>query len=56
MANGTKNNGINCLIVNSEDEEINLETNEKLEALMELNLSTEIMLNKLCSIYSGWEV
>ncbi|USK83624.1 class I SAM-dependent methyltransferase [Peribacillus asahii] len=56
MAKGTKNNGINCLIVNSEVEEINLETNEKLHALMELNLSTEIMLNKLCSLYSGWEV
>lgn len=56
MANGTKNNGINCLIVNSEVEEINLETNTKLDALMELNLSTEIMLNKLCSFYAGWEV
>lgn len=56
MADGTKNNGINCLIVNSEVEEINLETNKKLDVLMELNLPTEVMLTKLRGLYSGWEV
>jgi len=56
MAEGTKDNGVNCLIVNSELEEIDLETNVKLDALMELNLSTEDMINKLSSIYSGWEL
>ncbi|QQZ08729.1 class I SAM-dependent methyltransferase [Heyndrickxia vini] len=56
MEEGTKRNGINCLIVNSEVEERDLETNKKLDALMELNLSTEVMLNKLGSIYTGWEV
>lgn len=56
IADGTKSNGINCLIVNSEVEEIDRETNERLDALIEVNLSTETMLNKLNSIYSGWEV
>ncbi|MEH7355972.1 class I SAM-dependent methyltransferase [Neobacillus drentensis] len=56
MAEGTKNNSVNCLIVNSEVQEIDLETNEKLDALMEVNLSTEVMINKLSSIYTGWEV
>ncbi|WHY77204.1 class I SAM-dependent methyltransferase [Neobacillus sp. WH10] len=56
MPEGTKNNGVNCLIINSEVQEIDLETNEKLDVLMELNLSIEVMMNKLSSIYTGWEV
>ncbi|USK69889.1 class I SAM-dependent methyltransferase [Peribacillus asahii] len=56
MAEGTKNNGVNFLIVNSEVQEIDLATNEKLDALMELNLSTEVMMNKLSRLYTGWEV
>lgn len=56
MVNGTKDSGINCLIVNSEVEEIDLETNVKLDALMELNLSTENIINKLRDIYLEWEL
>ncbi|MFN7252914.1 MAG: class I SAM-dependent methyltransferase [Anaerobacillus sp.] len=56
MAVGTKNEGINCLIVNSEVEEIDLDTNEKLDVMMEVNIKTEDMLNKLRHIYNGWEV
>ncbi|PFW91271.1 SAM-dependent methyltransferase [Bacillus pseudomycoides] len=56
MADGTKYNGINCIIVNSEVEEINMNTNEKLNALMEINIPTEEMMNKLRKIYNGWEV
>ncbi|EHK1219657.1 methyltransferase domain-containing protein [Escherichia coli] len=56
MADGTKYNGINCIIVNSEVEEINMNTNEKLNALMEINIPTEKMMNKLRKIYNGWEV
>jgi len=56
MAEGTKNNGVNCLIVNSEVQEIDLETNEKLDTLMEVNLSTEVIMNKLSNTYVGWEV
>ncbi|MEW9184490.1 methyltransferase domain-containing protein [Bacillus mycoides] len=56
MADGTKYNGINCIIVNSEVEEININTNEKLNALMEINIPTKEMMNKLRKIYNGWEV
>jgi SAM-dependent methyltransferase len=57
MALGTKKGGINCIIVNSNLEEILLETNEQIDALLEVNLSTDDMLAKLNHIYSdGWEV
>ena len=56
MADGTKYSGINCLIVNSNVEEIDVETKEKLDALMEINLSTEVMMEKLSTIYKEWEV
>lgn len=56
MVKATKQNGINCVILNSEMEEIHVETNEKLDALMELNLPTDYMLEKLSSYYVGWEV
>ena len=56
MADGTQNDGINCIIVNSEVIEIDVETNEKLDALMEVNLSTEDMIKKISSLYQGWEV
>ncbi|MGE0979988.1 class I SAM-dependent methyltransferase [Bacillus thuringiensis] len=56
MADGTKYNGINCIIVNSEVEEIDMDTNKKLDALMEINIPTEEMMNILRQIYDGWEV
>lgn len=56
MAAGTKEDGINCLIVNSEVEEIDIEANVKLDALMEVNIKTDDMINKLNDIYNGWEV
>lgn len=56
MADGTRNNGINCIIVNSEVSEIDVETNEKLDALIEVNLSTKDMMTKISSFYTGWEV
>lgn len=56
MADGTKYNGINCIIVNSEVEEIDMDTNKKLDALMEINIPTEEMMNILKQIYDGWEV
>ncbi|MBS4209435.1 class I SAM-dependent methyltransferase [Bacillus sp. FJAT-50079] len=55
MAKGTKENGINCIIVNSEVEEINIETNEKLDALIELNIPTNEMIKKLQEAYLGWK-
>jgi 2-polyprenyl-3-methyl-5-hydroxy-6-metoxy-1,4-benzoquinol methylase len=56
MALGTKTQGINCIIVNSEVEEIDIDTNEKLDAMMEVNIKTNDMMNKLRNIYHGWEV
>lgn len=43
----TKNGGINCLIINSNIQEIDLKTNEELEALIEINLSTEELIRLL---------
>ncbi|MDQ0252764.1 SAM-dependent methyltransferase [Evansella vedderi] len=56
MAEGTNPQGINCIIVNSEVEEIDLKTNQKLDALMEINMPTKQMITKLQTIYKGWEV
>ncbi|MDM5375652.1 class I SAM-dependent methyltransferase [Bacillus bombysepticus] len=55
MKKGTKNSGINCLIINSNIQEIDLKTNEELEALIEINLPTEEMIRLLKSIYKGWK-
>ncbi|EJR54904.1 hypothetical protein IIM_01844 [Bacillus cereus VD107] len=55
MKNGTKKGGINCLIVNSNIQEIDLETNQELDALIEINLSTEEMLRTLKSVYPKWK-
>ncbi|MGH1283775.1 class I SAM-dependent methyltransferase [Bacillus toyonensis] len=55
MKKGTKNGGINCLIINSNIQEIDLKTNEELEALIEINLPTEEMIHLLKSIYNGWK-
>ncbi|HDR7998491.1 TPA: class I SAM-dependent methyltransferase, partial [Bacillus cereus] len=54
MKQGTKNGGINCLIINSNIQEIVLKTNEELEALIEINLPTDEMIHLLKSIYKGW--
>lgn len=51
MKQGTKNGGINCLIINSNIQEIVLKTNEELEALIEINLPTDEMIHLLKSIY-----
>ncbi|MBS4195965.1 class I SAM-dependent methyltransferase [Lederbergia citri] len=56
MAEGTKKRGINCIIVNSEVQEIDLETNEHLIPMMEINIPTEEMMNKLNEAYKGWEI
>ncbi|HGH7181757.1 class I SAM-dependent methyltransferase [Bacillus cereus] len=55
MKKGTKTGGINCLIINSNIQEIDLKTNEELDALIEINLSTEEMINTLKSIYKEWK-
>ncbi|MED1116605.1 class I SAM-dependent methyltransferase [Bacillus paramycoides] len=55
IKNGTKSGGIICLIVNSNIREVDLETGEELDALIEINLTTEEMLHVLKKIYRDWE-
>ncbi|EJQ51337.1 hypothetical protein IEQ_02277 [Bacillus cereus BAG6X1-2] len=55
MKNGTKSGGINCLIVNSNIQEIDLETNQELDTLIEINLFTEEMIRTLKDVYSEWQ-
>lgn len=52
---GTKTGGINCLIINSNIQEIDLHTKEELDALIEINLPTEDMIHLLKSIYKEWK-
>ncbi|WP_439022692.1 class I SAM-dependent methyltransferase [Bacillus thuringiensis] len=54
MKKGTKTGGINCLIINSNIQEIDLHTNEELDALIEINLPTDDMIHLLKSIYKEW--
>lgn len=55
MAIGTKNNGVNCLIINTNVRETDLTTNESLEPLIEINLTTEQAWSILDHSYSDWE-
>lgn len=55
MKTGTKDKGINYIVMNSSVEEIDMNTNVKLDPLFEVNLATEEMLYTLRKIYTGWE-
>ncbi|HDR4423528.1 TPA: class I SAM-dependent methyltransferase [Bacillus cereus] len=55
MKKGTKTGGINCLIINSNIQEFDLHTKEELDALIEINLPIEDMLQLLKSIYKEWQ-
>lgn len=56
MVDGTKKKGMNCMIVNSEVEEMDVKTNKQLEPLMEVNIRTADMFKKLKKFYHGWEI
>ncbi|MFD2042970.1 class I SAM-dependent methyltransferase [Ornithinibacillus salinisoli] len=56
MVKGTKHNGINCIVVNSEVKEIDLEDGTELPVQMEINISTIEMINRLEKLYGGWEI
>ncbi|MGG2015561.1 class I SAM-dependent methyltransferase [Bacillus sp. S10(2024)] len=55
MKIGTKDNGVNYIVINSSVEEIDMNTNVRLNPLFEVNLSTEDMLCLLGKVYTGWE-
>ncbi|TXK85758.1 bifunctional 2-polyprenyl-6-hydroxyphenol methylase/3-demethylubiquinol 3-O-methyltransferase UbiG [Paenibacillus sp. N3.4] len=54
MARGTKDKGLNCIIINTNVEEIDIESNEKIEPLLEIDMSTEHCMSILNRIYAGW--
>lgn len=56
ICNGTRKNGIVCMIINSEVTEINKESGEKLIPQFEVNLKTEELINLLKSKFKGWKV
>ena len=56
MAEGTKNNGINLLIINTNVHEIDKQTNEQLQPMYEINMQTGNMIKLLNSNYNGWHV
>ncbi len=56
MEKGTRNGGVNCLIVNSEVTETDLETQTPLEALIEINMNTNDMSKLLKNSYPNWEI
>lgn len=55
MKIGTKDKGVNYIVINSSVEEIDVNTHVRLDPLFEVNLSTEEMLCMLRKIYKGWE-
>ena len=56
IRNGTRKNGIVCLIINSEITEINKETGENLIPQFEVNLKTQELLGLLNDMFNEWEV
>ncbi|MCM3737991.1 class I SAM-dependent methyltransferase [Bacillus cytotoxicus] len=55
MKIGTKDNGVNYIVINTSVEEMDMNINVKLNPLFEVNISTEEMLCMLRKIYRGWE-
>ncbi|WP_261306154.1 class I SAM-dependent methyltransferase [Paenibacillus andongensis] len=56
MARGTKENGINCVIMSTNIREIDVKSGIELEPLMELNLTTNDAKQLLSSAYPDWEI
>jgi len=56
IRNGIRQNGVVCLVVNSEVLEKNKETGEKLFPQFEVNLPTEELQEILQKTFDGWEV
>ena len=52
---GTKNNGIVCMIINTNICEYSVLTGEKLEAQFEINIETEKLIDIVQNIFSDWE-
>lgn len=55
MANGTTIGGVNCIIINTNITETDIQTKQTLDPLIEINLSTEQGSELLRAIYGNWE-
>jgi tellurite methyltransferase len=53
---GTKADGINSILINTEVEEFNLDTRELTEGVIELNMKTEHAITLLQELYEGWHI
>jgi 2-polyprenyl-3-methyl-5-hydroxy-6-metoxy-1,4-benzoquinol methylase len=56
MISGTKSDGVNCIIIGSNIQEVTMATNIALDPMFEVNLPTESMLEILDRLYLGWEI
>lgn len=56
ICQATKSNGIVCLILNTELHERKVENNEEQDALFEVNLPTNEMVDLLESAFEGWSL
>ena len=56
MARGTKENGINCVIMSTNIQEIDVESGMELDPFMELNLTTNEAKQLLSSAYQDWKI
>ncbi|MGO4344385.1 class I SAM-dependent methyltransferase [Paenibacillus sp. MCAF9] len=56
MTAGTKDNGINCIIINTNIRETDIRSGKSLEVLIEVNMETQSMEHLLSKAYTSWEV
>lgn len=56
MKKGTKINGVNCIIINSNISEIDKNNNDILDPLFEINIPTRDMLALLDETYKDWKI
>jgi tellurite methyltransferase len=56
MIEGTREQGIHCLIINSNISETVIETGANIDPMFELLFDTEELLNKLKTLYKDWRV
>lgn len=56
IRDGLRENGVVCLVINSEVSEKNADTGETVDAQFEVNISTEKMQEYLQEMFEGWNV
>ncbi len=56
IRNGIKENGVVCLIVNSEINETDKQSGRRLEPQFEVNLKTDKLISVLENVFNGWQV